>query len=181
MKRLFLSISSYYLTIVLLLMPIDFTNITPFAFLTIENATLRMVTKAVFLMSLGMVFALVLLKLITRNHSDNIEIRIIKPLESSVIPTYIGLFVIILNDLELNIKTTLILVLLFMLWTLFERNYYFNIFWAMWGYRFYEAEDINGNIITLISKTKDMKNTNKSRKIDNLARVNNFTFIEVTK
>ncbi|MDN6212190.1 MAG: hypothetical protein L0J15_08185, partial [Lactococcus sp.] len=69
MKRLFLSISSYYLTIVLLLMPIDFTNITPFAFLTIENATLRMVTKAVFLMSLGMVFALVLLKLITRNHS----------------------------------------------------------------------------------------------------------------
>jgi hypothetical protein len=138
--------------------------------------------KLVILLLLGLIIAYVELKFFSSKSEDTAEVKTIKPLESSVIPTYIGLFVIMLGFQAMEIKQLFpIILLLFVLWCIFERNYYFNIFWSLLGYRFYEVEDINGNVLTLISKNKDMKNGSGTRKFENLSRINNFTFLEVKK
>lgn len=175
LKSILLSLSSFSLGIVLLGMQINIP------FLKIENKWYYNITKFVGMIVIGAILAFMLLKIFTKKHSDVATIKSVKPLESSVIPSYMGLFVIMLGFPNLSTSTILTIFLLFVLWAAFEKNYYFNIFWSILGYRFYEVEDINGNVITLITKTKDMKNTSKEREINNLARINNFTFIEVMK
>ncbi|MFK4915439.1 hypothetical protein ACI1T6_01180 [Lactococcus petauri] len=175
-KKLFLSFSSFYPALILYLMTID----VPVVYF--KNYWFHDFLKMFILLMVGLVIAVVELKYFSKKAEDTSNIISIKPMESSVIPTYIGLFVIMLGFGEIGFQKLLPLVLLlFFLWILFERNYYFNIFWSILGYRFYEATDINGNTITLISKKIDMKNSAKDKSFEKLARINNFTFLEVEK
>jgi len=116
-------------------------------------------------------------KWITTN--DTMKIKHIKPIESVTMPTYIGLFVISLEISSFDgIIAIEILTILFIFWIFFERVFYFNPIWILFGYRFYEMESENGNSFTFITKKSDIKN-----KIDinlgNLKRINNYTFMEV--
>ena len=101
----------------------------------------------------------------------------IKPIENIAMPTYIGMFVIALEiggSLDLQ-RSSAVLILLLILWWLFERVFYFNPVWLLFGYRFYEAKTVNGNTFTVISKQKNLKG---NCDFDNLRKINEYTYLE---
>lgn len=107
---------------------------------------------------------------------DTLQAAAIRPIEATAIPTYIGLFVI---SLELGdnppAQALAVLAVLFVLWCWFERVFYFNPMWLLFGYRFYEAEDKAGNSFTVISRRRNLKG---AQSLTNLKRINDYTFLE---
>lgn len=108
---------------------------------------------------------------------DTLNAKEIKSIESVAMPTYIGLFVIALEltDNPLH-EATAVLSLLLVLWGYFERVFYFNPIWLIFGYRFYEVKSSRNNTFTLITKQSDLKG---EKHFINLRRLNNYTFLEV--
>jgi hypothetical protein len=100
----------------------------------------------------------------------------IKPMEGQFLPVYIGLFVIALSfNSSLTISSWFLIFVLFILWVSFETVSYFNPFFIIWGYRFYEIETSENITSIVITKKKDVK---KITEFNNLTRLNNFTFLE---
>ena len=108
--------------------------------------------------------------------NDTAQVESIQPVESEIIPTYLGLFVIMLGLGELTfLYQIVVIVLIFLIWwILMERSYYFNLIWLL-SYRYYRVTDKNGNVFIIYSKKKDVKETGT---IKGLVRINNFTFLE---
>lgn len=104
------------------------------------------------------------------------KIEKVKPLEGQFLPVYIGLFVIALsfND-GVSIQALFLIFVLFILWFCFETVAYFNPFFILLGYRFYEIETEYKITTIIITKRKDIKNIKEFQK---LTRLNNFTFLE---
>lgn len=104
------------------------------------------------------------------------KIEKIKPLEGQFLPVYIGLFVIALsfND-GFSIQAIFLIFVLFILWLCFEAVAYFNPFFILLGYRFYEIETEDKITSIIITKRKDVK---RIKEFKNLTRLNNFTFLE---
>ena len=107
---------------------------------------------------------------------DTAEVNSIQPVENEIIPTYLGLFVIMLGLGELTfLYQIVVIVLIFLIWwILMERSYYFNLIWLL-SYRYYRVTDKKGNVFIIYSKKKDVKETGT---IKGLVRINNFTFLE---
>lgn len=123
---------------------------------------------------------IVTLKLINRlwKKVENIHIIDIKPIEFTLMPVYLSLFVIVLGfwGNKFNLENNLLLLILFIFWYNLERTSYFNPMWLFWWLRFYEVKTSNNVIIMLITKDKDLKwELNK----ENLIRINNFTFLDL--
>ncbi|WP_224142970.1 hypothetical protein [Leuconostoc gasicomitatum] len=110
---------------------------------------------------------------------DTMLVENIQPIENEAIPTYLGLFIIMLSLGAVNlIYQVLIVITIFLIWWLFmERSQYFNIIWLI-CYRYYKVQDNHGNTYGIYSKRKDLKLQNSQLKLTKLVRVNNFTFIE---
>ena len=108
--------------------------------------------------------------------NDTAQVESIQPVENEIIPTYLGLFVIMLGLGELTfLYQIVVIVLIFLIWwILMERSYYFNLIWLL-SYRYYRITDKNGNVFIIYSKKKDVKETGT---IKGLVRINNFTFLE---
>lgn len=108
--------------------------------------------------------------------NDTAQVESIQPVENEIIPTYLGLFVIMLGLGELTfLYQIVVIVLIFLIWwILMERSYYFNLIWLLL-YRYYRVTDKNGNVFIIYSKKKDVKETGI---IEGLVRINNFTFLE---
>ena len=108
--------------------------------------------------------------------NDTAQVESIQPVENEIIPTYLGLFVIMLGLGELTFLYQIVVIALIFLiwWILMERSYYFNLIWLL-SYRYYRVTDKNGNVFIIYSKKKDVKETGT---IKGLARINNFTFLE---
>lgn len=104
------------------------------------------------------------------------KIEKIKPLEGQFLPVYIGLFVIALsfND-GLTTSAVFLIFILFILWMYFETVVYFNPFFVLLGYRFYEIETEDKITSIIITKRKNVK---KIKDFKNITRLNNFTFLE---
>lgn len=102
-------------------------------------------------------------------------------MESEIIPTYLGLFVIVLGLGSLVVQfQTIIILLIYLVWyLLMERTTYFNLLWLI-KYRYYRVTDKNGNTYTLYSKKKDLK-LYKESNFSELVRINNFTFLDKEK
>ena len=89
---------------------------------------------------------------------DVSQVTAIRPIENNLTPTYIGLFVIALSINTLNFGASLvILLLLFIWWTLFEKMSYFNPLWLILGWHFYEITCSTGSTVFLVTKRKDYK------------------------
>lgn len=109
--------------------------------------------------------------------SDNVKVIDIKPIEWTFLPVYIGLFVIALSfDNNLYPETIFLLLILFIFWLFLESVSYFNPFFLIFWYRFYEIKSESNITIILIIKRKDLKIINE---IDWLRRINNFTYLKV--
>lgn len=107
---------------------------------------------------------------------DKVKVSSLQAIESNVIPTYLGLFVIMLGISDFSIlKQVIIMILIFIIWLGMEKNYYFNIIWVFLGYNFYSIEDEKGTIVTVISKNKNIK---QKKAFESLIRLNNFTFLD---
>ena len=108
--------------------------------------------------------------------NDTAQVESIQPVENEIIPTYLGLFVIMLGLGELTFLYQIVVIALIFLiwWILMERSYYFNLIWLL-SYRYYRVTDKNGNVFIIYSKKKDVKETGN---IKGLVRINNFTFLE---
>lgn len=138
-----------------------------------------LILKYIFVFSLTAFFAKSILflgkKFLEKEGSiENIEK--IRPMEGQFLPVYIGLFVIALsfND-GLTIQAFFLIFVLFILWLCFETVSYFNPFFIIWGYRFYEIETKEKITSIIITKRKDIKHIDK---FEDLTRLNNFTFLE---
>ena len=122
------------------------------------------------------------------SNNGGFTIAEIKPIESVAVPTYIGLFVIAIElsgvyidgnigiFSRVDIIHSLFLLLMFAFWVRFEKIFYFNPIWLLYGYRFYETKATDGNTYTLITKRKDAKG---KLRLESLMRINNYTFMEV--
>lgn len=110
---------------------------------------------------------------------DTMLIKNIQPIENDAIPTYLGLFIIMLSLGTVNIvDQVLIVITIFLIWWLFmERSYYFNMIWLMY-YRYYKVQDNHGNTYSVYSKRRNIKLQSNQLNMSNLQRINNFTFIE---
>ena len=87
--------------------------------------------------------------------NDTAQVESIQPVENEIIPTYLGLFVIMLGLGELTfLYQIVVIVLIFLIWwILMERSYYFNLIWLL-SYRYYRVTDKNGNVFIIYSKKK---------------------------
>ena len=134
--------------------------------------------KMVVLIFLMISFSFGILQLVIRHKKANetAQAESIQPVENEIIPTYLGLFVIMLGLGELTFLYQVgVVVLLFLIWwILMERSYYFNLIWLL-SYRYYRITDNTGNVFIIYSKKKDVKETGT---IEGLVRINNFTFLE---
>lgn len=142
--------------------------------ISISSAILVLVTLFITLLLLAYIITTVIKKWSIR---DKARVVAITPIENNLTPTYIGLFVIALSINTLNIGASLvILLLLFVWWTLFERTSYFNPLWLILGWHFYKITCDTGVTVFLVTKQKDCKQPND---ITNLRRINNYTFMEI--
>ena len=169
LKRFFLSFSSFFPGLILFIFTI---NICP----NVENL-LASITKIIILILIMLVFAFVTLNDFEKKEkSDTANIVSIQPVEHEIIPTYIGLFVIMLGLGSLSfIYQIFIVFFIFVIWfVLMEKSYYFNLIWLL-KYRYYKVQDEIGNTYIIYSKRNDVKEVGK---IQSLVRINNFTFLE---
>ena len=156
LKRLFLSFSSFFPGLILFIFTI---NICP----NVENL-LASFTKIIILILVMLVVAFV-----TLNDFEK---------KKNLIQPYIGLFVIMLGLGSLSfIFQIFIVFFIFVIWfVLMEKSYYFNLIWLLaFKYRYYKVQDEIGNTYIIYSKENDVKEVGK---IQNLVRINNFTFLE---
>lgn len=111
-----------------------------------------------------------------KKSNETAQAKSIQPVENEIIPTYLGLFVIMLGLGELTFLYQVVVVILIFIiwWILMERSYYFNLIWLL-SYRYYRITDNTGNVFIIYSKKKDVKETGT---IEGLVRINNFTFLE---
>ena len=173
MKKLFrrfcLSLSSFSPGLILFLFTIDIFPSQEeliFSFFKVIGLFLLMIFTSFFM--------LFLLK--KQQSDDTAKIVSIQPVENEVIPTYLGLFVIVIGLGGLTLfYQIVILIFLFLIWLiLMEKSYYFNLLW-LFAYRYYKVSDPNGNIYIIYSKRKDFKEPGEFKK---LIRIINFTFLE---
>jgi hypothetical protein len=107
---------------------------------------------------------------------ETLDASEVKPIESTAMPTYIGLFVIALGlGTDKLGEAFIVLTVLLVLWGLFERVFYFNPIWLFFGYRFYEVRTRHDNTFTLVTKRADLKG---AMEFQNLRRINNYTYLE---
>lgn len=144
-----------------------------------SNIELVLILKFFLIFVICIIFAKLVLYLGKKHlcvEGDICNIEKIKPLEGQHLPVYIGLFVIALsfND-GFSIQAVFLIFILFILWLCLESIVYFNPFFILCGYRFYEIETKNKVTSIIITKRKDLKQTSNFR---NLIRLNNFTFLE---
>lgn len=97
----------------------------------------------------------------------------IVPVEGNLIPAYIGMFVISLSLPGISIESLMIMLLLLTIWLNIGIVSYFNPFLSILGYRFYAVHSIGNKSFTLITSNKDLK---QATELNNLIRVNNYTF-----
>lgn len=114
-----------------------------------------------------------LIKKIPADDSLEIDGNDIVPVEGNLIPAYIGMFVISLSLPGMGIESFMIMLLLLAIWLNIGSVSYFNPFLSIIGYRFYAVRSVNHKSITLITAKKDLK---QASKLENLIRVNNYTF-----
>lgn len=112
-----------------------------------------------------------------------LEVVEIQPVEQELIPTYMGLFIILISLGELDLIMQGILIsLLFIIWFfLLERSYYFNLIW-LFKFRYYKVKDKYGNTYLVYSSKKDLKknfSTGECIYFKKLVKINNFTFIDM--
>ena len=165
-----LSICSFSPGLVLYLFTIDI--------FTLHDSYVFSLFKIVVLVLLMFSFSFGILKRLIKfkEANDTAQVESIQPVENEIIPTYLGLFVIMLGLGELTfLYQVVVIALIFLIWwILMERSYYFNLIWLL-SYRYYRVTDKNGNVFIIYSKKKDVKETGT---IKGLVRINNFTFLE---
>ena len=170
-ERLFLSFSSFSPGLILFIFTRNF-------FPNVENL-LASIAKILFLILVMLAIAFGTLKHFEdKEKSDTANIVSIQPVEHEIIPTYIGLFVIMVGLDSLScIYQIFIVFFIFVIWfVLMEKSYYFNLIWLLvFKYRYYKVQDEIGNTYIIYSKRNDVKEVGK---IQNLVRINNFTFLE---
>ena len=169
LERFFLSLSSFFPGLILFIFTI---NICP----NVENL-LASITKIIILILVMLVFAFVTLNDFEKKEkSDTANIVSIQPVEHEIIPTYIGLFVIMVGLGSLSfIYQIFTVIFIFAIWfVLMEKSYYFNLIWLL-KYRYYKVQDVIGNTYIIYSKRNDVKEVGNIQK---LVRINNFTFLE---
>lgn len=137
-------------------------------------STVKIIVLIILMFSLS--FGMLKLFLKKSKADDTAEVNSIQAVENEIIPTYLGLFVIMLGLGEITFfYQAVVVVLIFLIWwILMERSYYFNLIWLLL-YRYYRITDKNGNVFIVYSKKKDVKETGS---IEGLVRINNFTFLE---
>ena len=129
----------------------------------------------VFLM-ISLSFGILHLVIRYKKANETAQAKSIQPVENEIIPTYLGLFVIMLglDGLTFLYQVVVVILLFLIWWILMERSYYFNLIWLL-SYRYYRITDDTGNVYIIYSKKKDVKVTGT---IEGLVRINNFTFLE---
>lgn len=141
----------------------------------------RIIIKPIIYLIFIILFTLLLVLCFKRFIKTNDQIsNIIKisPLEWDLIPIYLWLFVISLSFwTDCSLYQWIIAIILLIFRVNFETISYFNPFMMLLWYRFYKVETNNWIIVTIISKTKDVKTVNNIS-FSKLKRLNNFTFFD---
>lgn len=176
--KLILTLSSFsgvvYFFIVINQFDIPYIELPVF----LKDHSAGFIVKNLFIVTVLVAFSYLSLKLaqLVFRSGETLDASEIKPIESTAMPTYIGLFVIALGlSADKLGEAFIVLTVLLVLWGLFERVFYFNPIWLFFGYRFYEVRTRHDNTFTLVTKRVDLKG---AMEFQNLRRINNYTYLE---
>lgn len=132
-------------------------------------------------LAIPIILAFISIFFISRFPADDtleVEGNDIIPVEGNFLPTYIGMYVISISLGAIDADTIVICGFLFVMWLQIGSVSYFNPFISLLGYRYYSVRSVGNKTITLITKERDLK---QAIKIDNLVRINNYTFFKKLK
>ena len=174
----FLSIASFSGFIALFLIKNKFRILCRLPFVESE---INIIWSYLICLAMPIILAFISIFFITRFPADDtleVEGNDIVPVEGNFLPTYIGMYVISISLGAIDTDTIVICVFLFVMWLQLGSVSYFNPFISLLGYRYYSVRSIGNKTITLITKEKDLK---QAVIIDNLVRINNYTFFRKLK
>ena len=174
----FLSIASFSGFIALFLIKNKFQILF---YLPIINCNVDIFWSYITYLFVSVLLAFLSIYFISLFPADNtliIEGNDIVPVEGNFLPTYIGMYVISISLGAIDKDTLIISLFLFIMWLKLGSVSYFNPFISLLGYRYYSVRSIGNKTITLITKEKDLK---QATSIDNLIRINNYTFFKKNK
>lgn len=174
----FLSIASFSGFIALFLIKNKFRILCKLPFVESE---INIIWSYLICLAMPIILAFISIYFITRFPADDtleVEGNDIVPVEGNFLPTYIGMYVISISLGAIDADTIVICAFLFVMWLQLGSVSYFNPFISLLGYRYYSVRSIGNKTITLITKEKDLK---QATTIDNLVRINNYTFFRKMK
>lgn len=111
---------------------------------------------------------------------DNIKERTISSIEqanNAFLPSYLGYFFVALS--VPYVETLVFVFAILFIFTFLSQTLYFNPLFLIFGYHFYYLNTTNNVQLFVITK-KELKDPN-SININQLRRINNFTFIDTKK
>ncbi|MEN1785082.1 MAG: hypothetical protein AAGF77_08080 [Bacteroidota bacterium] len=121
--------------------------------------------------------SLLIARLLSKDNISKGSILSIEQANNAFLPSYLGYFFVALS--VPYVETLIFIFAILFIFTFLTQTLYFNPLFLVFGYHFYYLNTTNNVQLFIITK-KELKEP-KSIKIDQLRRINNFTFIDIVK
>ena len=171
--QLLLCFSSFSMGIVFYLAVVDFGS-----FWGLEAQVCKCIVVFISFLACLIVARLCIWWLKKSSNQESADVIELNPHEAQIVPSFVGMFVVSLSLASMSIPSVIIVsVLMFLFWGILCHTSYYNPFFTLFGYRFYQARlnDPCAKFVIIITKKDGLKS---GMKIDNLRRINNYTFME---
>lgn len=131
-----------------------------------------------FLVPVGLTYLSILIsKFLSKDNIEKDSIISIEQANNAFLPSYLGYFFVALS--VPYVETLIFVFAILFIFTFLSQTLYFNPLFLVFGYHFYYLNTTN-NVQLFIITRKEFKDP-KNIKIEQLRRINNFTFIDINK
>jgi hypothetical protein len=121
--------------------------------------------------------SLLIARLLSKDNISQGSIVSIEQANNAFLPSYLSYFFVALS--VPYVETLIFVFAILFIFTFLSQTLYFNPLFLVFGYHFYYLNTTN-NVQLFIMTKKELKEP-KSINIDQLRRINNFTFIDICK
>lgn len=130
------------------------------------------------LIPIGLTYlSLLIARFLSKDNISEGSISSIEQANNAFLPSYLGYFFVALS--VPYVKTLIFVFAILFIFTFLSQTLYFNPLFLVFGFHFYYLNTTNNVQLFIITK-KELKEP-KSIDIDQLRRINNFTFIDISK
>lgn len=131
-----------------------------------------------FIVPIGLTYlSLLIAHFLSKDNIKEASVLSIEQANNAFLPSYLGYFFVALS--VPYVETLIFVFAILFVFTFLSQTLYFNPLFLVFGYHFYYLKTTN-NIQLFVITRKKLKDP-KSIKIEQLRRINNFTFIDIKK